>query len=352
MAEKPGNSNQGTAIKNHQSPAENTGISLNSGGGRRRECRDRSAAGLSLIITPDAAGGGRRLRRQDHAARAVWFDDAIWGKKKIVSSTNYSQKPENKSLLFHGLSYLVKLKCKNMSVQSIHAFAEKVALITDGENPVGRAVALQLALQGAYVIVGFANSSEENKRAIGELQNLGTLAGAVETDISGIEGAKKLVGAVEQMFGRIDFLVNCLKYSGDSTFEETGEEDFEETFGKSVKAVFFVTKEAVRLMKSRLKPKIVNVVSALDTAETEKNVLFAASQKSVTGLTESFAKLLPKNFRVNAVAVSEKKGKSESTDAELFRPRTGISEDDVARTVLFLLSSEATGLNGQILKVE
>ena len=66
-----------------------------------------------------------------------------------------------------------------MSVQSIHAFAEKVALVTDGDNPIGRAVALQLALQGSYVIVGFSHISEANRRALAELANLGTLASAV-----------------------------------------------------------------------------------------------------------------------------------------------------------------------------
>lgn len=239
-----------------------------------------------------------------------------------------------------------------MSAQSIHAFAEKVALITDGENPVGRAVALQLALNGAYVIVGFANVSEEGARAIGELKNLGTLANAVETDISTAEGARQLVGAVEQMFGRIDLLVNCLKFSADSEFENVSEAAFDESLNKSLKAAFFVTQEAVRLMRSRPKPKIVSVVSALDTAASFENVLLAASQNAMVGLTESLAAALPKNFRVNAVAVSEKRSNNENLDAELFRPKTGVSEDDVARTILFLLSGEAIGLNGQILKVE
>jgi 3-oxoacyl-[acyl-carrier protein] reductase len=239
-----------------------------------------------------------------------------------------------------------------MPAPSIHAFAEKVALITDGENPIGRAVALQLALQGAYVVVGLAGSTEENRRAIGELQNLGTLAASVETDVATAEGARALVGAVENMFGRIDLLVNCLKFSADSAFRETGEAEFENAFSRSAKSVFFVTQDALRLMKPRPKPKIVNVVSALDTEEARKNVLLAAAQKSVVGLTESFALSLPKNFRVNAVAVSEKKTAEANLDAELFRPRAGVSEDDVARTVLFLLSGEAIGLNGQVLKVE
>ena len=240
-----------------------------------------------------------------------------------------------------------------MPAQSIHAFAEKVALITDGANPIGRAVALQLALQGCYVIVGFSQISEENRRALSELENLGTLANAVEADISTIEGAKQLVGEVEKIFGRLDLLVNCLKFRHDSTFEETTEDVYTKTFDANLKAAFFVTQEAVRLMKTRPKPKIVNVASAADTPETEGNILYAAAQSALIGLTKSLALVLPKNFRINAVAISEKQSPLwENLDAELFRPKTGVSEDDAARTIVYLLSAEAIALNGQILKVQ
>ena len=239
-----------------------------------------------------------------------------------------------------------------MSAQSIHAFAEKVALVTDGDNPIGRAVALQLALQGCYVIVGFSQVSEANRRALTELENLGTLAGAVETDISTVEGAKKLVGEVEKIFGRLDLLVNCLKFRYDSPFEEVTEDAFIKTFDANLKAAFFVTQEAIGLMKTRPKPKIVNVASAFDTPETERNVLFASSQNALIGLTKSLAAVLPKNFRINAVTVSEKQSSQENLDAELFRPKTGVSADDAARTIVYLLSPEAIALNGQILRIE
>lgn len=239
-----------------------------------------------------------------------------------------------------------------MPASSIHAFAEKVALITDGASPVGRAIALQLALQGSYVIVAFRQSTEEIKRTMQELQSLGTLANAVETDISAPEGAKKLVAEVDKMFGRLDLLVNCLKFEPRSSFDKTDENLFEKAFGINLKAPFWVTQEAMRLMKSRPKPKIVNVISALDTAETADNVLYAMSQMAVRGLTQSLAGSLPKNFRVNAIAVSEKKTADESADTELFRAKNGVSEDDVARAVLFLLSSEAIGINGQVIIVE
>jgi 3-oxoacyl-[acyl-carrier protein] reductase len=239
-----------------------------------------------------------------------------------------------------------------MPAQSVHAFAEKVALVTDGDNPVGRAVALQLALQGCYVIVGFSRISEGNRRALAELENLGTLASAVEADISTVEGAKKLVGEVEKIFGRLDLLVNCLKFRHDSMFEEVTEDVYTKTLDANLKAAFFVTQEAIRLMKTRPKPKIVNVASAFDTPETERNILFASSQNALIGLTKSMAAALPKNFRVNAIAVSEKQSPQENLDAELFRQKAGVSEDDAARIIVFLLSSEAIALNGQILKIQ
>ena len=115
-----------------------------------------------------------------------------------------------------------------MPAQSVHAFAEKVALVTDGTNPVGRAVAMQLALLGSYVIVGLPADSKEDENALNELKSLGTLANAVKADISTVEGAKNLVAEVEKMFGRLDLLVNCLKLETDSIFDETNEKDFDD----------------------------------------------------------------------------------------------------------------------------
>ena len=237
-----------------------------------------------------------------------------------------------------------------MAVQTIHQFAEKVALITDGTSQVGRAVAMQLALQGSYVIAGFRAIPGGEEDPLGELRDLGTLAVAVETDISTVNGAKRLVAEAAKSFGRIDLLVNCLKYGPQSSFEDSDELEFAENINHSLKAAYFVTQAVLELMKPRPKPKIVNVFSACDTNETTQNPLFASSQAAVKEFTQSLSLSLPSNFRVNGVAVSEKK-KESGIDPELFRPQTAISADDAARMVVYLLSSESIGLNGQILTV-
>ncbi|MDQ3801381.1 MAG: SDR family oxidoreductase [Acidobacteriota bacterium] len=238
-----------------------------------------------------------------------------------------------------------------MPAQPIHAFAEKVTLITDAASPIGRAVALQLALLGSYVVAGFSGASagEETKRALEELKSLGTLADAVETDVSTVEGAKNLVAEAEKLYGRIDLLVNTLKFEPQASFEETGESLWQATFDANLKSVFFVTQAALPLMSPRPKPAIVNVTTNCET--DEKSIAFAAARTAIFGLTRQLSRQLPKNFRVNCVVVNEKP-EEKSDPYELFRTSQNVAADDVARVVVYLLSSEAKALNGQILTVD
>jgi 3-oxoacyl-[acyl-carrier protein] reductase len=246
-----------------------------------------------------------------------------------------------------------------MPTPSQHAFSEKVALITDGTNPVGRAVALQLALFGSYVIVGVSSeATPEEISAIDELKALGTLANSVKADLSGSAGAKDLISEVEKLYGRLDLLINCLKFQSDSEFENTTEEIFDRTIEGNLKGTFFVTREALRLMKPRPKGKIVNIISACDSPETANDLAFVAANAALVGWTKSLAMTLPDKFRVNAIEISEKEktqshfDKFSVVDEDLFRAKKGLDPDDVARTVTYLLSGEAIGLNGQILQVE
>lgn len=238
-----------------------------------------------------------------------------------------------------------------MSPQSIHAFAEKVALVSDGSSRIGRAAALQLALQGCFVIAGFPPGSD-SKDALLELKSLGTLADAVEADISRPEGAKLLLDSVINLYGRLDLLVNCVKLNDNSTFRETTPESFHGLMDANFGAVFFVTQYCVELMAERPKARIVNVVSACDTPETIGNAAFAASQAAVIETTRSLAENLPGSFRVNCVKVSEKARTGDAGQSGLFAVDKGVPADDVARVILYLLSGEAVGLNGQILTVK
>ena len=235
----------------------------------------------------------------------------------------------------------------SMSPQTVHQFAEKVALVSDASSPIGRAVSMQLALQGSYVVGLFPSASSGSEASVSELVELGTLAHAFAIDPSTSAGAKRAADQVTGLFGRLDLLINCLKFRPESSFESITEPDFAETVSRNIGSSFFLTQAVLGLMKGRPKPKIVNLITAIDDSHEP---LFEATQSAVAGITRSLAGMLPGNYRVNCVEVKEVKG-GESAGNELFRDPSAVAPDDVARAVLFLLSSESKSINGQVMKL-
>jgi len=231
-----------------------------------------------------------------------------------------------------------------MSVQSIHQFAEKVALISDAASPVGRAVAMQLALQGSYVIGLF----QDEVGSLDELAELGTLAHGLKADPSTLAGAAEAAAEVDKFFGRLDLLVNCLKFRPESSFENVTESVYLDTMNKNLGSVYFLTNAVYGLMKARPKPRIVNVVSMVDHV---CEPLFAASQAGIISLTRATANAFPKNFRVNCVEITEGNSRSSEETGLVLRTDDGVAPDVAARSVLFLLSSESVGLNGQAIRL-
>ncbi|MCW5958831.1 MAG: SDR family oxidoreductase [Pyrinomonadaceae bacterium] len=229
-----------------------------------------------------------------------------------------------------------------MSTSSVHAFSEKVALITDGSNPFGRAVALQLALLGAYVIVGRRSGADADASSLDELTSLGTLAKSVECDLLTATGAENLVSVVNETFGRLDLLVNCLKSDAQSAFLKNGDENFETRFLNDLKATYFATSAAIVLMQDRPKPSIVNY------AFEGSNPASVAIEFGIAGMTAAFARELSSKFRVNGIRIA----KSENDEPKgelLLRSDGAVSPDDAARVAVYLLSSEAKSVNGQMI---
>lgn len=193
-----------------------------------------------------------------------------------------------------------------VNVTSIHAFAEKVSLITDGNDPVGRAAALQLALQGSYVIVGDPDGSGSG--GLDDLLELGTLAAAVNGDAASPAGAAALSVGVHGKFERLDLLVN--------TFASDGE---------GIAAAKTMIDSVAELLTPRPKPRIVNVFPAAGQGDIE----------AIEAATMRLRSELPGHFQVNSIAVAD-----DSSAA-----------DDIARVVLFLLSGESKAIRGETIKI-
>lgn len=232
-----------------------------------------------------------------------------------------------------------------MPTPSQHAFSERVALVVNAGGPVGRAVSMQLGLYGSYVIAADSNLSENDQSAIDELRSLGTLAHTVEAKPDTVEGAARLIDEVQGIYGRLDLLVNCLT-------SPSADAGFEEVVGSVLSPAYHVTSSARRLLEMRPKAAIVNV---LRYPPDPGDLIVESVNAAVERLTLSFAGELPSKIRINAVSIREDRAAAgavaEALDPELFRPRAGVEPDDAARAVIFLLSSEAKGVSGQVLNI-
>ena len=195
---------------------------------------------------------------------------------------------------------------------AIHHFAEKILVITDADAAAARACALQLALQGSFIIAGTRKATTSSIGS--ELRELGTLASSVECDPSTTDGAAKLIGEAASAYGRIDLLINSMGVNAETPADD------------AVQAAVLCIEAALPLMEPRPSPKIVNLFSDVEPVRSR-----------LAELTRSTAAELPLNFRLNAVAISE---------------NSPPAADDVARIVHFLLSAEATAVNGQIIEAK
>jgi 3-oxoacyl-[acyl-carrier protein] reductase len=227
--------------------------------------------------------------------------------------------------------------------QSFRGFAEKVALVTNGARGVGRAVAVSLALEGAFVVVSFDPADGEGESAAAELRELGTLAHAFAADVSRAAGVQRLFQSIDETFGRLDLLVNVAPTTGDAVaLEALGEGAWDAVVDSALKGAFLCAQGAAPLMRGRPGPAVVNVASEAGLSGRGASAAEVAAHAGLVGLTKALARELGPRVRVNCVAV--RPAAADSSTA-------GAAASEVARACLYLLSSDARSVSGQTLVV-
>lgn len=234
-----------------------------------------------------------------------------------------------------------------MPGQSFRGFSERVALVTGGAHGVSRAIALQLAYEGAYVILSHPPGEAEAARVAGELREIGTLAHALAADVSNPADVSRLFSEIEGLYGRLDLLVNSASFAATDRLEEVTEAIWDETLNVNLKSVFLCTQAAARLMRGRPKAAVVNLAAQTSINSTSYCAVYVAAQSGIIGLTQALAAELAPRIRVNCVAARRADEPGQSTPL----PGNAPEPNDVARACVYLLSSDAASITGQTLTV-
>jgi 3-oxoacyl-[acyl-carrier protein] reductase len=223
--------------------------------------------------------------------------------------------------------------------QNLRGFAEKVALVTGGSSRIGRAVALQLALEGAYVILQSEALSETDSHFINELQSLGTLASAVRGSVATSAGVEEVFSSVGPIFGRLDLLVNA---AGNETLD-LDDQWWDAQLATMSKGAYLCSLAAQKLMAGRPSPAIVNVAVWDEVLDEQSLAVRLAASHALEGVTVGLAERLERRIRVNCVALNDRVVRANS-------PQT-VATDDAARVCVYLLSGEARAVKGQVIRL-
>jgi 3-oxoacyl-[acyl-carrier protein] reductase len=237
----------------------------------------------------------------------------------------------------------------------------KVALVTGASRGIGRAIALELARQGAKVAVNYAGSEAKANEVVEEIKNMGGEAFAIQADVSNAKDVDQMVKAVLERFERIDILVNNAGITRDNLLMRMKEEEWDDVINTNLKGVFNCTKAVTRPMMKQRYGRIVNIASIVGVSGNPGQANYVAAKAGVIGLTKTAAReLASRNITVNAVApgfitTDMTDRLSEELKAEMLKqiPLARFGEpEDVAKVVSFLVSDAASYMTGQTLHVD
>jgi NAD(P)-dependent dehydrogenase (short-subunit alcohol dehydrogenase family) len=181
-------------------------------------------------------------------------------------------------------------------------FSDKVALVTGGNAGIGKATALAFARQGAKVAVAARNLAR-SQETIREIEAGGGEAFAIQTDIAVATDVERMIGAVVETYGRLDFAFNNAGTLGQMRrLAEQTEADFDDVISVNLKGTWLCMKYEIQQMLRQGGGCIVNNSSISGVLATPDGSLYNASKHGILGLTKCAAvEYVKSGIRVNAV---------------------------------------------------
>lgn len=236
---------------------------------------------------------------------------------------------------------------------------DRVALVTGAAQGIGKAIAQVLAKEGANIIVADINLDLATQTA-NEIKETGVKAIPLKVNVAELSeveaGVKK---AIEEM-GKINILVNNAGITKDNLLFRMKKDDWDVVLSINLSGVFNLCKVISRLMMRERYGKIINIASIVGEMGNAGQANYSASKAGVIGLTKTLAReLASRGITVNAVApgfiqtAMTDKIPDEIKNKMLEQIPLGKlgQPEDVAAAVLFLASSAADYITGQVINV-
>jgi 3-oxoacyl-[acyl-carrier protein] reductase len=225
----------------------------------------------------------------------------------------------------------------------------QVAVVTGGGRGIGRAIALRLAAAGARVALG-ARTEAQVRAVAAEIERAGGVALPLPLDVTVAVAVTRFADAVRAALGEPLALVNNAGLVRRGRLEEMPPDAWDEVVAANLTGTYLVTRAFLGDMRAQGRGRIVNVASLSGRQGTAELAAYCAAKHGVVGLTRALAEeVRADGVQVNAVCPG-------SVDTTMLREgmpgaRPEMTPDDIARVVLFLLTTAPAALTGACLDV-
>lgn len=240
----------------------------------------------------------------------------------------------------------------------------KTALVTGASQGIGACIAQRLAKDGFNIAINCRSeveAAEGGQTVKAACEAFGVEAKCFIADVSSFGQCESMVKEIKTHFGSIDVLVNNAGITKDGLIARMTEEQFDIVTNVNYKSVFNMTRQVTPIMMKQRSGRIINVSSVAGLYGNAGQFNYAASKAGIVGMTLSAAKELgPRNITVNAIApgfiqtpmtdVLDEKIKAAMLEQVALR-RFG-KTDEVAGTVSFLASEDASYITAQVIVID
>ncbi len=238
---------------------------------------------------------------------------------------------------------------------------DKVAVITGASRGIGRAIALELAKEGAKIVFTYYKSEDLAQSLEKEIKDLGCEVFPCQVDTRDFQKAKELIQNSYKRFGAINILVNNAGIIKDKALMMMEKQDWDEVIDTNLNGLFNITRAAIVGFMKQKSGNIINITSVSGIIGMSRQTNYSASKAGIIGFTKSLAREVAAfNIRVNAVApgfidtdmtASLKEEYKAKVLPNIPLARFGMPQE-VAKLVAFLASDDSSYITGQIIRID